>query len=42
MDGYVSIERARSIYGVVLDSHTFEIQREATEKLRKEIKARQG
>jgi N-methylhydantoinase B len=41
MDGYVSIERARNVYGVVLDSHTFEIQREATEKLRKEMKVRQ-
>ena len=42
MDGYVSIERAKNVYGVVLDSHTFEIQHEATEKLRKEMKARQG
>lgn len=40
LDGLVSLERARDVYGVVLDPETFEIQYEATEKLRKELKER--
>jgi N-methylhydantoinase B len=37
MNGLISIQRARDIYGVVLDPDTFEVQYEATEKVRKEM-----
>ncbi len=39
MDYYVSIKRARDVYGVVIDPETLEVDQEATEKLRKEKKA---
>ncbi len=37
-DMKVSVRRAREIYGVVMDPHTFEIDYEGTEKLRKELR----
>jgi len=39
IDGYVSIERARDVYGVILDPNTSAIQYEETEKLRKKKKS---
>lgn len=39
MDGLVSIGRAREAYGVVLDEQTLELQVDATEKVRKELRA---
>jgi N-methylhydantoinase A/oxoprolinase/acetone carboxylase beta subunit/N-methylhydantoinase B/oxoprolinase/acetone carboxylase alpha subunit len=39
-EGLVSLGRARDVYGVVLDPETLEIQLEATEELRKELKTR--
>jgi N-methylhydantoinase B len=41
IDGIVSIEAARDLYGVVMDPKTYELQIEATERLRKEIRAKQ-
>jgi N-methylhydantoinase B len=38
INGYVSIERAKLDYGVVIDAGTFEIDFEATDKLRRELK----
>ena len=35
IDGYVSVERARDVYGVVIGPETFEVDHPATEKLRK-------
>jgi len=32
--GYVSVERAREDYGVVIDPETYEIDYQATERLR--------
>ncbi|MBI5439860.1 MAG: hydantoinase B/oxoprolinase family protein [Deltaproteobacteria bacterium] len=40
IDGYVSVERARQVYGVVLNPTTLEVQLEATRKLREELRAR--
>ncbi len=42
MDGLVSLQRAREVYGVVLDPETFEIEDGATEKLRKELKGKKS
>jgi len=39
-DMKVSIGRARNVYGVVMDPDTFEVDYEATEKLRKELRDR--
>jgi N-methylhydantoinase B len=39
MDGVVSLQRAREVYGVLLAPETFEIHYEATQKLRNELKA---
>ncbi len=36
-DGIISLQAARDIYGVVLDPETFEIQQEATERVRKRL-----
>ena len=36
---YVSMERVRDVYGVVMDPKTFEIDYQATEELRKKLKA---
>lgn len=38
VEGLVSIERARNIYGVVINPETLEIQYEATENLRRELR----
>ncbi len=35
VDGLISIERARDVYGVIMDPNTLEVQYEATEGLRK-------
>jgi len=40
--GYVSLEGARRDYGVVLDPLTLDLDSEATEKLRGELRARRG
>ncbi len=42
IDGLVSVQRARDVYGVVINPETFEVKYEATETLRKEMKAKQG
>ncbi len=42
MDGLVSIKRVRDVYGVVVDPTTFEVDYEATEKLRKGSKAKKS
>ncbi len=39
LDGLVSLERAREVYGVLVDPVTMELQEEATERLRKDLKA---
>ena len=39
-DMKVSVGRARNVYGVVMDPDTFEVEYEATEKLRKELSDR--
>lgn len=39
MDGYVSPEAAREDYGVVLDPQAYEVNWEATEELRRELRA---
>ena len=36
VEGLVSVDRARDVYGVVMDQKTFEIDHKATESLRKE------
>ena len=38
IDGLLSIEKAKDVYGVVLDPESFELKYEATEKLRNELK----
>lgn len=38
LDGYVSLESAEKDYGVIIDTKTWQIDWEATEKLRKELK----
>lgn len=40
LEGLISLQRAREVYGVVLDPETLEVDAQATEKLRKEMKAR--
>ena len=35
MEGYVSIERARSDYGVVINAKTLEVDMEETKKIRR-------
>ncbi|MDF1552258.1 MAG: hydantoinase B/oxoprolinase family protein [Deferrisomatales bacterium] len=42
IDGYVSVERAREVYGVVLNPETLEVQAEATQNLRAELRAQQA
>lgn len=42
MDGLISIERARDVYGVIIDPNTFEVQQEATERLRRELKGKKA
>ena len=42
VEGIISIERARNTYGVVLDPKTLEVNQGETEKLRSELKAKQG
>ncbi len=42
IDGLVSIQRAREVYGVVLDPKTLEIQYEASRKLRDEMRAKKS
>jgi N-methylhydantoinase B len=37
-EGYISMERARQVYGVVIDPDTGEIKLEETEALRKEMR----
>ena len=37
-DHYVSVQRARDVYGVVIDPQTLEVDYKATEQLRSEIK----
>jgi len=39
-DGLVSIERARNVYGVILDPNDLEVQYGPTEKLRKEMEVK--
>jgi N-methylhydantoinase B/oxoprolinase/acetone carboxylase alpha subunit len=34
LEGYVSLEKAKEDYGVVIDPKTFKVDREATKKLR--------
>jgi hypothetical protein len=34
MEGYVSLERAREDYGVIINPETFKVDMEATKKLR--------
>jgi len=38
IEGYVSLERAREDYGVVINQKTMKVDRDATEKLRKSLK----
>ncbi len=40
MDGIVSVQRACEVYGVLLDPETFQIQHDATERLRKELRVK--
>jgi N-methylhydantoinase B len=39
LNEYISIERARSVYGVVIEPKTFEVDHKATAELRKKLKA---
>ena len=39
---YISIQVARDVYGVVIDPETFEVDYEATTKLRKKLKAKKS
>jgi N-methylhydantoinase B len=39
LNEYISIERARDVYGVVLDPKSFEVDDKATTELRKKLKA---
>lgn len=41
IDEYVSVEAAKSVYGVVMDPETFEVDEEATTALRMELKGHQ-
>jgi N-methylhydantoinase B len=40
IEGLVSLQRARNVYGVVINPDTFEVDYRATEDLRKELKAK--
>jgi N-methylhydantoinase B len=40
LNEYISIERAREVYGVVIAPGTLEVDREATAKLRSEMRAK--
>jgi N-methylhydantoinase B len=40
VDGYVSVERAKNVYGVVLNPETLEVQVEATQRVRAELRAK--
>ena len=42
IDGLVSMARARDVYGVVLNTESYEVKMEETKKLRSEFKAKQG
>ncbi|HXX53577.1 MAG TPA: hypothetical protein VEI28_03300, partial [Thermodesulfovibrionales bacterium] len=42
MDGLVSIKRAREVYGVVVDPDTYEVDYEASEKLRKRLNTKKS
>jgi N-methylhydantoinase B len=39
-DELVSVQRARDVYGVLVDPTTFEVDQQATERLRKEMRVR--
>jgi N-methylhydantoinase B len=39
LNEYISVEKARDVYGVVLDPKSFEVDQEATAELRKTLKA---
>jgi hypothetical protein len=41
MDEIISTEAAKDLYGVVIDPKTLEVRIEATERLRKEKRAKQ-
>ena len=38
LNGYISIERARDVYGVIINPENFEVDSEATLELRKRLK----
>ena len=40
LNEYISIERARKVYGVVIEPKTFEVDDKATTELRKKLKAK--
>ena len=42
LDGFVSVEAARQDYGVVLDPPTFDVDEEATRRLRQQRPQAQG
>ena len=41
-EGLLSIQRAKNIYGVILDPETLEVNAEATEQLRKEMRGKES
>lgn len=41
LDGYVSLDRAHDVYGVVLDPDTLEVRKKETQQRRNELRARQ-
>ena len=42
LNHYISIERARGVYGVVIDPLTFAVDHQATAKLRTELRQKSG
>jgi N-methylhydantoinase B len=42
LNDYISAERAKDVYGVVLEGKTFAVDDKATKELRKKLKARKG
>ncbi len=42
VEGLVSLERARDVYGVIIDPKTFEVDTEGSENLREALKAKQA
>jgi N-methylhydantoinase B len=42
MDGLVSVQRAKDVYGVLIDAETFEIDHDGTKRLRAELSAKQN